>query len=160
MFKSHNWCPISNMEVGINFMQPVGNKQVMLVPGFWQAILSAKLEIIKTMKRIYLGEFEEIVLLAVVVMEGQAYGLVILNEITAQTGRDLRLNQVHSALMRLEEKGMVKSTLGEPTAERGGKRKRLFTITAYGQRTLQEIQQVRDNFWSRLLNPLKLTSGI
>lgn len=112
------------------------------------------------MKRIYLGEFEEIVLLAVVVMEGQAYGLVILNEITGQTGRDLRLNQVHSALMRLEEKGMVKSTLGEPTAERGGKRKRLFTITAYGQRTLQEIQQVRDNFWSRLLNPLKLTTGI
>jgi len=160
MFKSHNWCPISNMEVGINFMQPVGNEQIMLVSGCWQAILSAKLEIIKTMKRTYLGEFEEIVLLAVVVMEGQAYGLVILNEITAQTGRDLRLNQVHSALMRLEEKGMVKSTLGEPTAERGGKRKRLFTITAYGQRTLQEIQQVRDNFWSRLLNPLKLTSGI
>jgi DNA-binding PadR family transcriptional regulator len=148
------------MEVGINFMQPVGNEQIMLVSGCWQAILSAKLEIIKTMKRTYLGEFEEIVLLAVVVMEGQAYGLVILNEITAQTGRDLRLNQVHSALMRLEEKGMVKSTLGEPTAERGGKRKRLFTITAYGQRTLQEIQQVRDNFWSRLLNPLKLTSGI
>ena len=112
------------------------------------------------MKRTYLGEFEEIVLLAVVVMEGQAYGLVILNEITTQTGRNLRLNQVHSALMRLEEKGMVKSTLGEPTAERGGKRKRLFSITAYGQRTLQEIQQVRDNFWSRLLNPLKLTSGI
>lgn len=109
------------------------------------------------MKRTYLGEFEEIVLLTVAVMEGQAYGVALMNEITEQTGRDVRLNQVHSALQRLEEKGMVKSTLGEPTAERGGRRKRLFTVSAYGHRTLQEIQEVRTGFWSRLVNPFRLS---
>jgi PadR family transcriptional regulator PadR len=78
------------------------------------------------MKRTYLGEFEEIVLLTVAVIEGQAYGVALMHEIVKQTGRDLRLNQVHSALARLEEKGMVKAKLGEPTAERGGRRKKLF----------------------------------
>ncbi|MCE7040618.1 PadR family transcriptional regulator [Dyadobacter sp. CY312] len=112
------------------------------------------------MKRTYLGEFEEIVLLTVAVMEGQAYGVALMNEITEQTGRDVRLNQVHSALQRLEEKGMVKSALGEPTAERGGRRKRLFTVSAYGHRTLQEIQEVRVGFWSRLVNPFRLSVQI
>lgn len=106
------------------------------------------------MKRSYLGEFEEIVLLTVAVLEGQAYGVAITHEIIDQTGRTVRLNQIHSALERLEDKGMVKSEMGEPTAERGGRRKRLFTVTAYGRRTLQEIQEVRVSFWSRLLNPL------
>ena len=113
------------------------------------------------MKRTYLGEFEEIVLLTVAVLEvdSQAYGVAITHEIIEQTGRSVRLNQIHAALERLEEKGMVKSEMGEPTAERGGRRKRLFTVTAYGRRTLQEIQEVRFSFWSRLLNPLKLSTS-
>jgi DNA-binding PadR family transcriptional regulator len=111
------------------------------------------------MKRTYLGEFEEIVLLTVAVLNGQAYGVVLMHEIIEQTGRSVRLNQVHSALQRLEEKGMVRSEMGEPTNERGGRRKRLFSVTAYGHRTLQEIQEVRVSFWSRL-NPLKLTMPI
>lgn len=111
------------------------------------------------MKRTYLGEFEEIVLLAVAVLDGQAYGVILMHEIIEQTGRSVRLNQVHSALQRLEEKGMVNSEMGEPTAERGGRRKRLFSVTAYGKRTLQEIQEVRVSFWSRL-NPLKLAMPI
>lgn len=102
------------------------------------------------MKRTYLGEFEELVLLTVVVLEGQAYGVVLLHEIMAQTGRSLRLNQVHSALQRLEDKGMVDSEMGEPTAERGGRRKRYFKVTAYGLRTLEEIQSVRSNMWNRI----------
>jgi PadR family transcriptional regulator PadR len=112
------------------------------------------------MKRTYLGEFEEIVLLTVAVMEGQAYGVVLMHEIMEQTGRTVRLNQIHSALQRLEEKGMVKSSMGEPTAERGGRRKRLFTVTAYGRRTLQEIQEVRDSLWGRLINPFKLAVNL
>jgi PadR family transcriptional regulator PadR len=64
------------------------------------------------------------------------------------------LNQIHAALQRLEDKGMVKSEMGAPTAERGGRRKRLFTVTAYGRRTLQEIQDVRVTLWNRLPNPL------
>lgn len=106
------------------------------------------------MKRTYLGEFEEIVLLTVAVMEGSAYGVAITHEIIEQTGRSVRLNQIHSALERLEDKGMVKSEMGEPTAERGGRRKRLFTVTAYGRRTLQEIQDVRASLWNRLIDPL------
>ncbi|WP_461065886.1 PadR family transcriptional regulator [Spirosoma horti] len=106
------------------------------------------------MKRSYLGEFEEIVLLTVAVMEGQAYGVALTHEIIEQTGRSVRLNQIHAALQRLEDKGMVKSEMGEPTAERGGRRKRLFTVTAYGRRTLQEIQEVRSNLWTRMPDPL------
>jgi len=109
------------------------------------------------MKRTYLGEFEEIVLLTVAVLDGQAYGVVLMHEIIEQTGRSVRLNQVHSALQRLEEKGMVSSEMGEPTNERGGRRKRLFSVTAYGHRTLREIQEVRVSFWSRLTSPLKLS---
>jgi len=59
------------------------------------------------MKRTYLGEFEEIVLLSVAVLNGRAYGVIIMHEINEQTDRDVRLNQVHAALQRLEEKGMV-----------------------------------------------------
>lgn len=109
------------------------------------------------MKRTYLGEFEEIVLLTVAVLNGQAYGVVLMHEIIEQTGRSVRLNQVHSALQRLEEKGMVRSEMGEPTNERGGRRKRLFSVTAYGHRTLQEIQEVRISFWQRLAHPLKFS---
>lgn len=109
------------------------------------------------MKRNYLGEFEELVLLVVAVQEGRAYGLPVAEEILSRTGRDARLNQVHSALQRLEEKGMVKSKLGEATAERGGRSKRLYTITAFGQRTLHEIQEVRVSFWNRLTTPFNLS---
>ncbi len=108
------------------------------------------------MKRTYLGEFEEVVLLttAVLALQGQAYGVAITHEIIDESGRDVRLNQIHAALQRLEEKGMVESQMGEPTPERGGRRKRLFTVTAYGQRTLQEIQVVRATLWTRLQTPI------
>jgi len=108
------------------------------------------------MNRAYLGEFEEIVLLSTAALDGGAYGVALVREITETTGRPVRLNQVHSALQRLEEKGMVKSIMGEPTAERGGRRKRLYTITAYGERTLTQVREVRENLWSRLTKPFKL----
>ena len=104
------------------------------------------------MKRTYLGEFEEIVLPTVAALDGGAYGVAITHEINEQTGRSVRLNQVHAALHRLEEKGMVSTHMGGATAERGGRRKRLVTITAYGQRTLQEIQSVRAHLWSLVSN--------
>ena len=105
------------------------------------------------MKRTFLGEFEEQVLLTVAVLEGEAYGVALLHDLIAQTGRSLRLNQVHAALQRLEDKGMLSSIMGEPTAERGGRRKRIFRITAYGLKTLEEIQAVRDSLWNRFTNP-------
>lgn len=107
------------------------------------------------MKRVYLGEFEEIVLLFVALLEGEAYGVNITHEIIQQTDRAVRLNQVHASLQRLEDKGMVTSRMGEPTAERGGRRKRIFTITAFGQQTLHEIQTLRSNIWSMLPTSIK-----
>lgn len=100
------------------------------------------------MKRTYLGEFEEVVLLTVAALADRAYGVSITHEISAQTDRSAALNQVHAALQRLEEKGMVSSRMGEPTPERGGRRKRLFTVTAYGYRALQEIREVRTRLWA------------
>jgi PadR family transcriptional regulator, regulatory protein PadR len=108
------------------------------------------------MKRTYLGEFEEIVLLTVAVLQGKAYGVNITHEITEQTRRSARINQVHAALQRLEDKGMIISRMSDPTPERGGRRKRLFEITAYGQQTLRDIQSVRTHLWSMLpatMNP-------
>lgn len=107
------------------------------------------------MKRTYLGEFEEIVLLTVVMLEGNAYGVAITHLITEQTNRSVRLNQVHAALHRLAEKGMVTSQMGESTAERGGRRKRLFRITAYGEQTLLDIQAIRSQLISMLPRTLK-----
>ncbi len=107
------------------------------------------------MKRTYLGEFEEIVLLTVVMLEGNAYGVAITHLIIEQTNRSVRLNQVHAALHRLEEKGMVTSQMGESTAERGGRRKRLFRITAYGEQTLLDIQAIRSQLISMLPRTLK-----
>jgi PadR family transcriptional regulator, regulatory protein PadR len=103
-----------------------------------------------SMKRNYLGEFEELVLLTVAVLNNNGYGVSIMHEIIKQSNRAVRLNQVHAALQRLEEKGMVKSRMGEPTRERGGRRKRLFIITAYGQQTLMEIQSLRNQMWGLL----------
>lgn len=100
------------------------------------------------LKRSYLGEFEEIVLLTVAALNENAYGLAIMREIFEQTGRNVRLNQVHASLHRLEGKAMVKSKMGAPTAERGGRRKRLFVTTVHGRRVLQEIQLVRERLWS------------
>lgn len=100
------------------------------------------------MERKYLGEFEEIVLLVVSALNDDAYGVTITHEVIEQTGRTVRLNQVHSALQRLEEKGMVRSRMGGATSERGGRRKRMFTTTALGRRVLADIQQVRQKLWN------------
>src|SRR5689334_21789174 len=106
------------------------------------------------MKGLYLGEFEEIVLLLVLSFKGEAYGVNITHEITEQTKRDVRLNQVHASLQRLEEKGMITSKMSEPIAERGGRRKRLFKITAYGKQTLRDIKEVRAHLWSLIPSSL------
>ena len=104
----------------------------------------------ETMRRTYLGEFEEIVLLTVAVLGEGAYGVAIADELESQTGRAVSLSAVHAALHRLEEKGMLKSRLGEATAERGGRRKRLFAVTVLGTRTLSDIRAVRNRLWEAI----------
>ncbi|GAB4027434.1 PadR family transcriptional regulator [Spirosoma koreense] len=104
------------------------------------------------MGRTYLGEFEELVLLTVAILNGTAYGLAIAEELKQRTHRPINLSGVHVALYRLEEKGFVKSALGGATAARGGRRKRLFSVTAYGKRTLDDIRLVRNDLWAAIPN--------
>jgi DNA-binding PadR family transcriptional regulator len=85
-----------------------------------------------------LGELEQVVLLAVLRVGEAAYGVPVLDEIERQTGRALALATVHTTLTRLEAKGLVASELGEPTPQRGGRRKRYFTVTAAGEQALQQ----------------------
>lgn len=100
------------------------------------------------MRRTYLGEFEEIVLLMVAITDGQAYGVTICQEMEQHTGRKVTFGTVHNTLIRLEEKGFVTSLLGGATAERGGRRKRIFTVTTLGTRALQDIQELRTQLWT------------
>ncbi|MBA4850054.1 PadR family transcriptional regulator [Emticicia sp. BO119] len=102
------------------------------------------------MRRTYLGEFEEIVLLTVAILGDGAYGVAITEEIEQQTGRSLSISAVHAALNRLEEKNMLSSHMGEATAERGGRRKRLFSVTTLGNRTLDEIRLLRNRMWDSI----------
>jgi len=102
------------------------------------------------MKRAFLGEFEEIVLLTVAVLDEGAYGVTITQEIEQKTGRSVGFSTVHTTLQRLAEKGFLTSTMGGATAERGGRRKRFFTVTAIGRRALQDIKQIREELWGAL----------
>lgn len=82
----------------------------------------------------------------------EAYGVSVKNEIKNQTGRNATLSTTHVTLSRLEEKGFLESHLGDATGERGGKRKRLFTITASGVRVLEDARNWREKLWSAIPN--------
>ncbi len=107
------------------------------------------------MGKSYLGEFEELVLLTVAHLQGEAYGAVILQDIQQRTGRRVILSAVHVVLYRLEEKGLATSTVGGATGERGGRRKRIFIITAYGINTLSEIRKQREELWQLIPKTIK-----
>jgi len=102
------------------------------------------------MKGTNLGEFEELVMLTVGTLYPEAYGVSIKDEIRSQTGRKVTLSTVHAALHRLENKGYLESQLGDATGERGGKRKRLFTITSNGVRALQDTRNWREKLWKSI----------
>lgn len=102
------------------------------------------------MRRSDLGEFEEIVLLAVAALAPGAYSVSIAEELESETGQTVSTGAVHAALQRLEQKGYLNSHLGEATQERGGRRKRLFTVTAHGGKILHEARTVRNSLWNRI----------
>jgi len=85
-----------------------------------------------------LGELEQVVLLAVMRVGDEAYGVPVLHEIERQTGRDLALAAVYKTLTRLEDKGLVSSREGEPTPVRGGRRKRYYAVSPMGRAALRE----------------------
>jgi DNA-binding PadR family transcriptional regulator len=93
------------------------------------------------------GEFEELTLLAIRAIDPPAYGVPVQQFIERTTGRNVAMGAVYAALDRLEGKGLVRSTVGQSTAERGGKARRLFAVTQAGMRALRDIRAVRDRRW-------------
>ena len=102
------------------------------------------------MKGSYLGELEELVLLMVGVLHPEAYGVAVMDELERQAGRNLNISAVHAVLTRLEEKGFLKSKMSEPTEERGGRRKRIFVLTAVGKRALEEANDLRNQLYKQI----------
>src|SRR5215831_3987997 len=89
-----------------------------------------------------LGSLEHIVLLAVMRLGEEAYGITVRREIDRTTGRDLSVGAIYATLVRLESKGLVKSLAGEPTAERGGRAKRYFRVTADGKAAVRNTHEL------------------
>ena len=102
------------------------------------------------MKGTYIGELEELVLLTVGILYKSAYGVAVMDEIEKQTGRVLNISAVHAVLTRLEEKGLLTSEMGDPTNERGGRRKRLFALTASGRKALAETNELRNQLYNQI----------
>ncbi len=92
-------------------------------------------------RRGYLGEFEHVVLLALLRLDDQAYGVAVRREIESRTSRSVSIGAVYATLDRLEAKGYVRSRRGDPTPERGGRAKRFFHVTARGVVALNGIHR-------------------
>ena len=101
------------------------------------------------MKETRLGDFEETILLLVGILGDEAYALRTADEFAAQTGRTVSIGAVHSTLSRLEDKGFVTSSMGAATAQRGGRRKRIYIITAYGQQVLVASRDFKMSLWQQ-----------
>lgn len=94
-----------------------------------------------------LGEFEEVILLLVGILGDDAYAFRLAAEHKEQTGRAASIGSVHATLTRLAEKGFLTSKMGASTSARGGRRKRIYTITAYGRRALEAARDLRLQLW-------------
>jgi PadR family transcriptional regulator PadR len=101
-------------------------------------------------KREQLGSFELMVILVLIRLGDNAYGVPICEELEKRTGRDVAVGSVYAALERLQDKGFVTSELGEPTAERGGRAKRYFHVTARGLKEVRETQRSLVKLWNGL----------
>ena len=96
-----------------------------------------------------LGDFEEVILLLTGILGDDAYAFRMVKEFESQTGRNISIGSVHSALERLEGKGFLRSAMGNSTSERGGRRKRIFAITALGKRVLKESRDFKVALWKQ-----------
>ena len=102
------------------------------------------------MGKYQLGEFEEVVLLTVAILHGEAYGIAIIEEMEKRLKRKVSIGSLQTVLRRLEKKGHLTSEFGEATKERGGKRKRYFTLTQFGRSTLEEAKEQRVGMWNAI----------
>jgi PadR family transcriptional regulator PadR len=102
------------------------------------------------MKKYYLGEFEEIVLLVTAILNKDAYGVSIKNEIENRLERDVSMGAMHTALLRLEDKGYIRSSNGEATEERAGRPRKYFEITALGKKAIAYSRSSREKLWDAI----------
>lgn len=102
------------------------------------------------MKGTNLGEFEELVLLTIASLVDDAYSVAICDVLSKEADREVKLGVVHAVLNRLEEKSLIKSKLGEATSERGGKRKRYYTLTSAGKAALIRAREIREQLWNKI----------
>jgi DNA-binding PadR family transcriptional regulator len=99
------------------------------------------------MKKYQLGEFEEIVILTIGILYKEAYGVSIKREIETRLSRNVSMGALHTALVRLEDKGYIRSFDGESTEERMGRPKKYFQITALGKRAMEYSKETRNELW-------------
>lgn len=102
------------------------------------------------MKKYQLGEFEEIVILTVGILHGEAYGVSVKKEIETRLNRKVSVGALQTALKRLEDKGYLKSHEGEATEERAGRPKKYFQITALGKRAIEYSKNTREELWNAI----------
>ncbi len=99
------------------------------------------------MKGTNLGEFQEVVMLSIMILGENAYGVTIQSEIQKRMNRNISRGALHTALTRLDEKGYIQSQQGDPTPERGGRRKRYYEVTASGISALKESKELKQQMW-------------
>ncbi len=112
------------------------------------------------MKKYQLGEFEEIVILTIAVLHGDAYGNSIKKDIETRLSRGVSMGALHTALVRLEEKGYVRSMDGEGTQERAGRPKKYFEITALGKKAMAYSRETREALWKSIPEFVLKVKGI
>jgi PadR family transcriptional regulator, regulatory protein PadR len=121
-----------------------GSKYILLAKKHFLAIMEEMAD------REYLGEFELMIMLAVVHLGDEAYGVPVSRELEKHRNRSVSVSSVYAALDRLEGKGLISSRLGEATQERGGRAKRYFQVTREGLRTISETRRVLTSLWRTL----------
>ena len=102
------------------------------------------------MKKYHLGEFEELVMLAIGILNNKAYTVSIKDKLEARLSRTVSMGALHTALKRMEDKGFLRSFNGEVTDDRAGRPKRYFEITALGKKAVQYTKQTRDELWKAI----------
>ena len=102
------------------------------------------------MKKQHLGELKELVLLMIILLGEDAYGLAIRKALQEHANRTVTIGAVHGTVNRLEKKGLLTSHMGGATDSRGGRRKRLFTITTAGKKSLKRSRDLRVNLWKQI----------
>jgi PadR family transcriptional regulator PadR len=112
------------------------------------------------MKKYTLGEFEEVVILTIAILYNEAYGVSVKKEIESRLSRGVSMGALHTALVRLEDKGYIKSFNGERTEDRMGRPKKYFQLTALGKKAIAHSKETRDQLWKAIPKVVFETSGL